>query len=113
MSRAVTYTDYFILMTGGTTRQTKALAESVRETLAAGGRKPVRTEGQRAAEWILLDYLDVVVHIFTPEARDFYRLERLWGDVPFLAVAEDDEPERVSARLAAGSDAARAEEESA
>lgn len=113
MSRAVTYTDYFVLVSGGTTRQTKALAESVRDTLRASGRKPVRSEGERMAEWILLDYLDVVVHLFTPEARDFYRLEHLWGDVPRLTVGEDDDPVEAWALLARGRESRRAEEESA
>jgi len=113
MSRAVTYTDYFVLVTGATTRQTKALAESVRDALRDTGRKPVRVEGERMAEWVLLDYLDVVVHIFTPEARDFYRLEHLWGDVPRLTVAESDDPAEVWTRLAADQRAAEAEEESA
>jgi ribosome-associated protein len=83
MSEAVTYTDFFVLLTGATTRQTKAIADAVLEGLRAS-RRPARIEGEREAEWILIDYLDVVVHVFTPGAREFYRLESLWGDVPRL-----------------------------
>ena len=113
MSRAVTYTDFFVLVTGSTTRQTAAIAESIREALRSEGIKPIRSEGVRAAEWILLDYLDVVVHVFTPEARGFYRLERLWGDVPQVSLQEDDDLSREWARLRADHEAREAEEETA
>jgi ribosome-associated protein len=82
MSAAVTYTDYFLICGGASTRQTKALAEELQRRMRARGVRPARVEGEREGEWILLDYLDVVVHIFTPPARDFYRLEALWRDVP-------------------------------
>lgn len=86
MGDAVTYTDYFVIASGANTRQTKAIADEIQGKLRAK-RHPARVEGERDAEWILLDYLDVVVHVFTPAARDFYRLENLWGDVPKEAVA--------------------------
>lgn len=82
MSEAVTYTDYFLICSGTSTRQTKALAEELQRRMRERGVRPARVEGEREAEWILLDYLDVVVHVFTPAARDFYRLEALWRDVP-------------------------------
>jgi ribosome-associated protein len=82
MSEAVTYTDYFLICSGTSTRQTKALAEELQRRMRERGVRPARVEGAREAEWILLDYLDVVVHVFTPAARDFYRLEALWRDVP-------------------------------
>ncbi len=82
MSAAVTYTDYFLICSGTSTRQTRALAEELQRRLRERKVRPAHVEGERQAEWILLDYLDVVVHIFTPSARDFYRLEALWGDVP-------------------------------
>jgi len=82
MSEAVTYTDYFLICGGTSTRQTKALAEELQRRMRECGVRPARVEGEREAEWILLDYLDVVVHVFTPAARDFYRLEALWRDVP-------------------------------
>ncbi len=82
MSAAVTYTDFFLICSGTSRRQTKALAEELQRRMRDRRVRPARVEGEREAEWILLDYLDVVVHIFTPAARDFYRLEALWRDVP-------------------------------
>jgi ribosome-associated protein len=89
MSEAVSYTDFFVLATGATTRQTKAIADGILEGLRAT-RRPARTEGEREAEWILLDFIDVVVHVFTPAAREFYRLEVLWGDVPRVPSGDDE-----------------------
>jgi ribosome-associated protein len=86
MSDAVNYTDYFVIVTGTNPRQTKAIAEEIVLKLKPRYR-PARVEGEREGEWILLDYLDVIVHVFTPTARDFYRLETLWGDVPRSEVA--------------------------
>jgi len=83
MSDAVTYTDFFVIASGATTRQTKAIADAVLQRMRPV-RRPARVEGEREAEWILIDFIDVVVHVFTPAARDFYRLEALWGDVPRL-----------------------------
>lgn len=77
------YTDYFVLATGRNPRQTKAIYGEVRERLKADERLiPRSVEGDRSGEWILVDYLDVVLHVFTPETRDYYRLEELWGDMP-------------------------------
>ncbi len=82
MSATVSYTDYFLICSGANTRQTRALAEELQRRLRERRVRPAHVEGERQAEWILLDYLDVVVHIFTPAAREFYRLEALWRDVP-------------------------------
>ena len=77
------YTDFFLVCSGNTGRQTKGIHDGIHQTLKdEHGQLPRRVEGLREARWILMDYLDVVVHIFTPEARDFYRLEQLWGEVP-------------------------------
>jgi len=77
------YTDYFVLATGASDRQAKAIHDGINEGLKKHhGLLPRRVEGAGEARWILMDYLDVVVHVFTPETRDFYRLEQLWGDVP-------------------------------
>lgn len=77
------YTDYFIVCSGNTARQTKGIHDGIHQSLKDDhGLLPRRVEGVREATWILMDYLDVVVHIFTPDARDFYRLEQLWGEVP-------------------------------
>jgi ribosome-associated protein len=83
----VSYTDFFVICSGNTERQTKAIHDAVYQELKGAERLlPRRTEGEREARWILLDYLDCVVHIFTPEARDYYRLEQLWGEAPARSV---------------------------
>ena len=83
----VSYTDFFVICSGNTERQTKAIHDAVhRELKDEEGLLPRRAEGAREARWILLDYLDCVVHVFTPEAREFYRLEHLWGDAPQRSV---------------------------
>ena len=88
MRPACSYTDFFVIATGGNPRQTKAIYEAVRERLKhESGVVPARVGGADGATWILADYLDVVFHVFTPEARDYYRLEELWGDVPSVEVA--------------------------
>jgi ribosome-associated protein len=77
------YTDFFVICTGQNPRQTKAIFDSVHEGLKRDGRVlPRSVDGAAEATWIVADYLDVVLHVFTPEARNFYRLEDLWGDVP-------------------------------
>jgi len=82
------YTDYFVICSGNTDRQTKAIHDRVHEGLKKDhGILPRRVEGLQEARWILLDYLDVVIHVFTPETRQFYALERLWGEVPSRALA--------------------------
>ena len=81
------YTDYFVICTGRTERQTKAIHDGIHEGLkAAHHRLPRRVEGLPGARWILMDYLDVIVHVFTPETREYYRLEQLWGEAPARAV---------------------------
>jgi ribosome-associated protein len=83
------YTDYFVICTGNTGRQTKAIHNGILEGCKhEHDTLPRRVEGQAKADWILMDYLDVVVHIFTPEMRAFYRLEQLWGEAPARAVSE-------------------------
>jgi ribosome-associated protein len=77
------YTDFFVLATGRSARQTKAIYDEIHGRLKAEAKlTPRATDGTREAEWIVADYLDVVLHVFTPETRAFYRLEDLWGDVP-------------------------------
>ena len=80
------YTDYFLVCSGNTGRQAKAIHDGILEGLKHDhGTLPRRVEGSGETGWILMDYLDVVVHIFTPETRDFYRLEQLWGEAPARA----------------------------
>jgi ribosome-associated protein len=83
----VGYTDYFVICSGNTERQTKAIHDGIHQELKREyGLLPRRVEGDREARWILMDYLDAVVHVFTPQAREFYRLEQLWGEAPSRSV---------------------------
>jgi ribosome-associated protein len=82
MADAVGYTDYFVICSGANARQTRAISDAVLKGLREQKVRPARVEGEREGEWILLDLIDVVMHVFTPAARDFYRLESLWNDVP-------------------------------
>jgi ribosome-associated protein len=90
----VSYTDFFVICSGNTERQAKAIHDGIYEELKKSGEidatrerlLPRRTEGDREARWILMDYWDVIVHIFTPEAREYYRLEHLWGEAPARSV---------------------------
>jgi ribosome-associated protein len=83
------YTDYFLVCSGNTGRQAKAIHDGVLTGLKHDhDRLPSRVEGTGEGGWILMDYLDVVVHIFTPQTREFYRLEQLWGEVPARAAGD-------------------------
>ena len=87
MRPVCTYTDYFVVCTGGNQRQTAAIWDEVHGRLKKeNGLLPRSSDGEREATWIVADYVDVVLHVFTPEAREFYRLEELWDDVPHEAV---------------------------
>jgi ribosome-associated protein len=80
LRKAAGFTDFFVLCSGGNSRQTRAIADGVMESLARGGAKPAHIEGYERSEWILIDYFDFIVHVFAPETRLFYGLERLWGN---------------------------------
>jgi ribosome-associated protein len=83
MQPVCAYTDYFVVVTGGNPRQTKAIWDEVHVRLKKeNALLPRSADGEREATWIVADYVDVVLHVFTPEARQYYRLEELWGDVP-------------------------------
>jgi ribosome-associated protein len=83
------YTDFFLICSGNTHRQAKAIHDGILEGLKHEHEMlPRRVEGSGEAGWILMDYLDVVVHIFTPEAREYYRLEQLWGEAPSRAAGD-------------------------
>ena len=89
------YTDYFVVCSGNTDRQTKAIHDGIHQGLKdEHDLLPRRVEGVSESRWVLMDYLDVVVHIFVPEVREFYRLEQLWGDVPRVDVELEDVPSR-------------------
>lgn len=74
------FTDFFIILTGTNTRHVQAVADAVQAALGKKGLKPTLVEGETRAEWILIDYFDFIFHVFTPATREFYGLERLWGD---------------------------------
>jgi len=79
----VSYTDFFVICTGNTERQAKSIHDAIQQELKDDHRLlPRRVEGIPESRWILMDYLDCVIHIFTPDARSFYRLEQLWGEAP-------------------------------
>jgi ribosome-associated protein len=77
-----TATDWFVIATGTSDTHVGALADNVIDELKNDGTRPLNVEGARGGRWILVDYFDFVVHVFHPAARDFYQLERLWGDAP-------------------------------
>lgn len=86
---ALIITDYFVIVTGANNRQVDAICEAVEETLRTeAGIKPIGREGLDELTWVLLDYGDMVVHVFQPELREFYRLESLWSDAPLLDLSE-------------------------
>jgi ribosome-associated protein len=88
MRPVCSYTDYFVVCTGQNPRQAKGIYDEVHERLKGEhGLLPRSSAGVGEARWILVDYLDVVLHVFTPEAREYYRLDELWGDVPSIEVA--------------------------
>jgi len=80
LRKAAGFTDYFVICSGANARQVRAIADNVMELLAADGAKPAHVEGYDRSEWVLLDYFDFIVHVFGPETRLFYGLERLWGN---------------------------------
>jgi ribosome-associated protein len=96
------FTDYFVLCSGQNPRQVKAIADAVEESLRAAKVRPAHIEGYDRAEWILMDFFTFIVHVFTPQTREFYSLERLWGDAERIEVSDEPAPPR--RRPAAASD---------
>ncbi len=91
MTGVSSFTDFFIICSGRNARQTKGIYEEIYHRLKQESRlTPRAIAGEREAEWIIIDYIDIVVHVFTPELRSFYRLEDLWGDVPRVAFDATD-----------------------
>ncbi len=81
--RALTYiTDYFVICSGSSTTQVSAITDGIGTALARAGRHPSHVEGEAESNWVLMDYGDVVVHVFEEQTRQYYCLERLWGDAP-------------------------------
>ncbi len=81
-------TDYFVIANGTSTTHTKTLADEVEYVLSQEGVKPARKEGHNGSNWIIIDYSDIIVHVFYKETRDFYKLERLWADGEHVDISE-------------------------
>jgi ribosome-associated protein len=92
LRRSPAFTDFFVLCSGNNQRQVKAIADSVEESLKSVKIRPAHIEGYDRAEWILMDFFSFIVHVFSPETREFYSLERLWGDAERIEIT--DEPAR-------------------
>jgi ribosome-associated protein len=92
----IVITDYFVIATGGTQRQVRTIVDAVEKALRDRGERPIRREGEAEGRWVLLDYVDVVVHVFGEEERDFYDLERLWRDAPTVDWQEAKRSDAVS-----------------
>lgn len=86
------FTDFFVVCTGQNARQVQAIADAVETALKTRKLRPSHVEGYARAEWVLIDYFDFIVHVFTPGARSFYSLERLWGDAVRIEYGEDGTP---------------------
>jgi ribosome-associated protein len=89
LRKAAGFTDFFVICSGGNSRQIRAIADGVMEALAAEGTKPAHVEGYDRSEWVLLDYFDFIVHVFGPDMRLFYSLERLWGNAERIEIPPD------------------------
>jgi ribosome-associated protein len=89
LREAASFTEYFLICTGGSSRQVQAVSNAVEEALLKSGKRPLHIEGYSSAEWILLDYGDFIVHVFGPSSRRFYDLERLWRDAPRVEVERE------------------------
>ena len=85
------FTDFFVLCSGQNPRQVKAIADAVEEAMRAAKIKPAHVEGYDRAEWILMDYFSFIVHVFVPQTREFYSLERLWGDAERIEISDPAE----------------------
>jgi ribosome-associated protein len=83
------FTDFFVLCSGQNQRQVKAIADAVEESLRAAKVRPAHVEGYDRAEWVLMDFFTFIVHVFTPQTRAFYSLERLWGDAERIDVSDE------------------------
>ena len=90
MRNLIVITDYFVITSGSSERQVRTIVEEVQKALKSRGVKPVRREGETEGRWVLLDFVDIVVHVFADEEREYYDLERLWRDAPVVGWEEAD-----------------------
>jgi len=86
LRKVTDFTDYFLICTGSVDVHVRAIVNHVEDSLQKLGWKPIHTEGSDTGKWVLLDYMHLVVHVFQPESRKYYSLERLWGDAPVVEV---------------------------
>jgi ribosome-associated protein len=101
VSKQLVITDHFLICSGNTDRQVKTIADGVEKALSAErGVKPFRREGEREGRWVLLDYVDFVVHVFHKEDREYYDLERLWSDAPVVEFIDPWEQQDERSRAA-------------
>lgn len=94
LKKSSAFTDYFVLCTGQNVRQVTAIADAVEEALKRLGLRPAHIEGYDRAEWVLLDYFDIIVHVFTPATREFYALDRLWGQAERIEIPNPEDAKR-------------------
>lgn len=88
VAELTTMADFFVICSGASERQVQAVAEALIAAGEAAGRAPLGVEGLRTARWVLVDFGDVIAHVFTPDERSYYRLERLWGDAPIVVALQ-------------------------
>lgn len=96
LRKLASFTDYLVICTGSSDRHVQALVDGIREKLRAAGVTPLHTEGYEQAGWVLVDFVDFLVNVFTPERRGFYQLERVWRDAPVLVGERSDVPPEAS-----------------
>ncbi len=94
LRQIASFTEYFVIASGASNRQVQAISNEVEERLRKSGKRPLHIEGYSSAEWILLDYGDFIVHVFSSSSRQFYDLERLWRDAGRIEVKEEGRPEK-------------------
>jgi ribosome-associated protein len=98
LRKLVTFTDYFVICSADSDTQVKAISDQVDKALSDEGIRCWHREGLKALSWVLLDYVDVVVHIFKKDAREFYNLEKLWGDAPSEKMSDPVEQNNVKTK---------------
>ncbi len=114
LREVASFTDYLMICSGRGERHVQALVDAIVERLAAEKVKPLHTEGYKQSTWVLVDFVDFLVNVFTPETRDFYQLERVWRDAPVLLgepleVLDREEADRTALPSPADEDATAAE----
>ncbi len=89
MQKVTSFADYSMVCSGNSDRQVQSIAQAIEENMKKNGFLPLGIEGERTAQWILMDYADIIVHVFYEPVRDFYDMERLWSDAPRMEIDND------------------------